>query len=164
MFLWLRRRSRVEALQAGAQSVVEGRVVARRELGVPGTQHKCVYYHQHVDAWDRGARGRGRKMWIPVSAEEKAEGFFLDDGTGRVWVAADDPRLEVAGGAEEFGALGKKGKQRYIARLIRGGDVVRVRGIVDRPRGAEPGGVLVLRAGGKKDRLEILFRRRAPRA
>ena len=103
-------------------------------------------------------------MWIPASAVEKAEGFFVDDGAGRVWVAADDPRLAVAGGAEESGPLGKKGKQRFVARLVRAGDVIRVRGVVDNPKAAEPGDVLVLRAGGKKDRLEILFRKRMPRA
>ena len=130
---------------------------------VPGTQIKCVYYYQHVDTWERGARGRGRKMWIPVNAAQKAEGFFLDDGTGRVWVAADDPRLAVTGGAEEMGPLGKKGKQRFIARLVRDGDVIRVLGIVDSPKAAEPGNLLVLRAGGKKDHLEILFRKRGPR-
>jgi hypothetical protein len=161
MFLWLQRSTKVEALREGEERVVEGRVVPRHEIGVPGTQLKCVYYFQHVDKWDRGDRGRGRKAWYPVNAEEKAEGFFLDDGTGRVWVAADDPRRAVTGGAEESGPLGKKGKQRFIARLIRDGDVIRVRGVVNKPKAAEPGEVLVLRAGGKKDRLEILFRKRA---
>jgi hypothetical protein len=160
----LKRKTKVEKLKQGEERVVEGRVIARRELGVPGTQIKCVYYFQHVDKWDRGDRGRGRKAWYPVNAEEKAEGFFLDDGSGRVWVAADDPRIAVSGGAEEMGPLGKKGKQRFIARLIRNGDVVRARGIVDAPKAAEPGDVLVLRAGGKKDRLEILFRKREKKA
>jgi len=164
MFLWLKRKTKIEALREGDERIVEGRVVPKREIGVPGTQLKCVYYYQHVDKWDRGARGKGRKMWIPVNAEQKAEGFFIDDGTGRVWVAADDPRIDVSGGAEEMGPLGKRGKQRFIARLIRNGDVIRVRGVVDGPKAAEPGNVLVLRAGGKKDRLEILFRKRAARA
>jgi hypothetical protein len=164
MFLWLKRKTSISALRDGDERIVEGRVVPKREIGVPGTQLKCVFYSQHVDKWDRGARGKGRKMWIPVNAEEKGEGFFLDDGTGRVWVAADDPRIDVTGGAEEAGPLGKKGKHRFFARLIRGGDVIRVRGVASAPRAAEPGDVLVLRAGGKKDRLEILFRRRAPKA
>jgi hypothetical protein len=164
MFLWLKSKTKIDALAAGEERVCEGRVVPKRELVVPGTQLRCVYYFQHVDKWDRGDRGRGRKAWYPVSAEEKAEGFFLEDATGRVWVAADDQRLAVAGGAEEMGPLGKKGTQRYIARLIRTGDVVRVRGLVDKPKAAEPGEVLVVRAGGKKDRLEILFRKRAPRS
>lgn len=161
MFLWLKRKTKIEALRAGDERIVEGRVVPRRELVVPGTQLRCVYYFQHVDKWDRGDRGRGRKAWYPVAAEEKAEGFLLDDGTGSVWVAADGPGLAVAGGVEEGGPLGKKGQQRFIARLVRAGDVVRVRGIVDQPKAAEPGEVLVLRAGGKRDRLEILFRKRA---
>ncbi|MCK9461644.1 MAG: hypothetical protein M0R80_18600 [Proteobacteria bacterium] len=161
MFLWLKKRTKIEALREGEERVVEGRVVPAKEIGVPGTQLKCVYYHLLVDKWDRGARGKGRKMWIPISAEERAVGFFLEDGTGRAWVAADDKRLAAAGGAEEAGTYGKKGTQRFIARLVRAGDVVRVRAIVDAPKGAEPGDVLVLRAGGEKDRLEILFRKRA---
>jgi hypothetical protein len=160
VFLWLKGRTKIESLKEGDERIVEGRVVPRREIGVPGTQLKCVYYYQHIDKWDRGARGRGRKMWIPVDAQEKAEGFFLEDATGSCWIAADDRRLAVSGGAEETGPLGKKGTQRFIARLIRKGDVVRVRGVVAKPIAAEPGDLLVLRAGGKKDRLEILFRKR----
>jgi hypothetical protein len=161
VFLWLKSRTKIEALKEGETRVVEGRVVPGRELGVPGTQLKCVYYHQIVDKWDRGARGRGRKMWIPINAEEKAEGFFLEDATGKCWIAAESTTVDVSGAAEEMGPMGKKGTQRFIARLIRKGDVVRVRGLVSKAMGAEPGDMPVIRPGGKKDRLEILFRKRA---
>jgi hypothetical protein len=161
VFLWLKGKTKIEALQEGELCVVEGRVVADRELGVPGTQLKCVYYHQIVDKWDRGERGRGRKMWIPIHADEKAEAFTVEDATGRVWIAADAKSLDVSGAAEELGPYGKKGNQRFIARLIRVGDVVRVRGVVGKPMAAEPGELLVMRPGGKKQRLEILFKKRA---
>ncbi len=161
MFLWLKSRTKIEALEDGALGVVEGRVVPARELGVPGTQIKCVYYHQIIDKWDRGERGRGRKMWIPINAEERVEAFYVEDATGRVWVAADAKHVDVSGAAEEIGPFGKKANQRFIARLIREGDVVRVRGAVTKAQGSEPGDVLVVRPGGKKERLEILFKKRA---
>jgi hypothetical protein len=158
LFLSLRRATRVADLQEGEERIVEGRVVGRRELTVPGTQLKCVWFYQLSESFEVGARGRGRKMWVPKNVQQKSEGFFIDDGTGRVWVAANEDGTEVSGGVEEAGMLGKKGKARYIARMIRGGDVVRVRGMVCGPKGAEPGDVQVLRPG-RKGRLEILFRK-----
>ena len=157
MFLKLKRRTDVGNLAQGDDRVVEGKVVAAREMTVPGTSTKCVFYFHLTEAWQHGPRGRGRKMWVPQNVRQKCEGFYLEDGTGRVWIAGDGETMDVQGGAEESGPIGKKGKGRYLARMIRVGDVVRVRGIVDNPRGAEPGDVLVMRPT-KKGVLQIVFR------
>ena len=158
MFLGLRRATKIADLAEGEERIVDGRVVGRRELTVPGTKLKCVWFYQLSESFEVGARGRGRKMWVPKNAQQKSEGFFVDDGTGQVWIAANEEGTEVSGGVEEAGMLGKKGKSRYIARMIRGGDTVRVRGLVCKAKGAEPGDSLVLRPG-KKGKLEILFKK-----
>lgn len=158
MFLSLRKRTPIADLAEGEERVIEGAVVAKRELTVPGTKLKCVWYYLLSEALEVGPRGRGRKMWVPKNLQVNSEGFFVEDESGRVWIDAGNEGAEVSGGVEESGPLGKKGRQRYLARLIRAGDVVRVRGMVGKPKGAEPGDAQVMRPG-HKGRLEILFRR-----
>jgi hypothetical protein len=158
MFLSLRKRTSIAELNEGDERVVEGVVVAERELTLPNTKLKCVWYYQLLEALEVGARGRGRRMWVPKNLQIKSEGFYVEDDSGRVWIDAGHEGAEVTGGVEEAGQIGKKGRQRYIARLIREGDVIRARGLVSKPKGAEPGDVLVIRPG-RKGKLEILFRR-----
>ena len=160
MFLSLRKRTPIAELAEGDERVVEGTVVAERELTLPNSKLKCVWYYQLSESLEVGARGRGRRMWVPKNLQVKSEGFYIEDETGRVWIDAGHEGAEVTGGVEEAGQIGKKGRQRWLARLIRAGEVVRARGLVAKPKGAEPGDVLVIRPG-RKGRLEILFRRQA---
>jgi hypothetical protein len=120
MFLSLRKRTPVAELVAGEERIVEGKVVCQRELTVPGTKIKCAWYYLLSEAWQHGPRGRGRKMWVPKNVQVSSEGFFLEDESGRVWVDAGADGAEVSGGTEESDVVGKKGRQRYLARVIRG--------------------------------------------
>ncbi|MDD5306377.1 MAG: hypothetical protein PHU25_03570 [Deltaproteobacteria bacterium] len=148
MFLRFARKTMVRDLREGGELVVEGKVAVERPLTLPGSATKCVYYDILNEAFETGARGRGRKMWVPKHAEQKITGFFVDDGTGRVWVAAETATADVRGGKTELGVIGKKGNARYVARLVQEGFVVRVKGLADKARAAEPGEI-VLRPGAK---------------
>lgn len=158
MFLSLKKRTKIAELAEGEERVVEGIANARKELTVPGTKIKCVWYYLLSEAFEHGPRGRGRRMWVPKNLQVSSDGFFVEDDTGQVWIDAGAKGAEVSGGVEESGMIGKKGRQRYLARVIRAGDRIRVRGAVARPKGAEPGDNLVLRPD-RKGKLEILFRR-----
>ncbi len=156
MFSLFRKKSRICDLEVGAEVTVEGRVSVPEPITVPGGGIRCACFFVLNEAWQHGARGRGRKMWVPVGAQVKCGGFFLDDGTGRVWIAAcEGAELDLVGGAEQSGELGKKGKGRYLARLVGDGALVRVRGEVARPKASEPGDGLVIRPGGKRRVLSI---------
>lgn len=146
---WFLRKSPVKDLQEGRVGLVEGRVVARSEITVNGSGTSCVYYDRLEEAYETPARGRGRALWIPKGYERRCAGFFVEDATGRVWIAQGHEGLEVNGGAREHGRLGKKGTRRYTAQLLRVGDKVRVRGLVDRPKAAEPTGTKVIRVDAK---------------
>ncbi|HUT76944.1 MAG TPA: hypothetical protein VM285_04620 [Polyangia bacterium] len=156
MFSLFTKKRKVSDLQLDAEVTVEGRVAAPESVSVPGAGIRCACYFVLNEAWQHGTRGRGRKMWVPTGAHNKCGGFFLDDGTGRVWVAAcEGNELDLAGGTGQVGELGKKGTGRYLARIVADGARVRVRGVVSRPKASEPGEGLVIRPGGKRRVLSI---------
>jgi hypothetical protein len=153
--LMLRFARTTPAAEARAgRVVVEGRVVADRTCPLAFSPSRPVWFEMTVEAYQSGSRGRGRPMWIPQQAEEKIVPFSVEDGTGRVRVAAEQGGYRVGGARREVGQAGQKGNRRYVAQIIAVGDVVRVRGVAD------PGedGSAVLRATPEQP-LEILLRR-----
>lgn len=98
-------------------------------------------------------------MWVPQSADEQIVPFFVEDSTGRAWIAAERGSIRIAGGRRESGQTGKRATSRYVARVIAAGDVVRIRGQVGESRKGEPKGP-VLR-GSREHPLDILFRKSA---
>ncbi len=159
MFLRFRSRTKIEKVTKSSDVVIEGRVIAKDTISVSGTSVRCVYYDKMKESYQRPMRGAGRKMWIPQGVEQRCAGFYIDDGTGRVWIPEKTDGLLVREGVTTRGLEGKKGIRRYVAQLLREGDIIRARGAVDTPRGSEPAVNFSLRAG-KKGRLEILVRRR----
>jgi hypothetical protein len=155
MFMSLRKRTRIDDLADGKLVVVEGRVVARSELNIMGSDEKGVYFDRMNESFEKGQRGAGRRMWVPKNMERKSAGFFIDDGSGSVWIADDVDATVVSGGKQIGGVVGKKGRARFSAQVIQEGNNVRVRGVVSRAKGAEPSDGLVIRANAK-GRLEIL--------
>jgi len=158
MFFRFRKPVRVADLAEGRESIVEGKVVSKTELTMIGSGKKCVYYDMLLESFGSGPRGAGRALWMPVRAETKTNGFFVDDGTGKVWVAADPESFDVSGARKEGGFLNKLGNQRYQASLIEPGDTVRVLGAVDKPGRKEPNEGLVLRCTAK-GKIKILVRK-----
>jgi hypothetical protein len=65
--------------------------------------------------------------------------------------------VELRGGKQEAGTVGKKGRSRYQAQYFQDGDRVRIAGRSREPRGADPADTLVL-GPGNKGRLVILVR------
>ncbi len=157
MFLRLRRKTPITNIEIGVEAVVEGTVIARNELTLRGSETRCVYFDRLTESFEVGPRGRGRKMWVPKNMERKCSGFFVSDGKAQVWVTSNVDGLQVSGGKQEAGMIGKKGRQRYQAQFIQAGDTIRVRGLVTKPKGADPHDGFVLRAD-KKGRLGILVR------
>jgi hypothetical protein len=121
---------KTDELQEGARCSVTGVVACDKQITVPGTQHKCAFYWVLTEVWDHGARGRGRKMWIPEKAEQGCAEFWIEDDKGKVLVENKPVETELKGGWSETGLIGKKGKHRYTARLIKPGDTVKVTGVV----------------------------------
>ncbi len=157
MFLRFRRKTRISDLREGVDAVIEGRVVASKELTVPVSGTTCVFYEMSTESYRTGSRGRGRPMWLPEKFETKCPGFFVEDPSGRAWVTGVAERLTAGGLRKEAGMVGKKGRRRYMAWTLQQGDVVRVRGTASRPQKGEPPDVLVIGPDGK-GRLEILVR------
>lgn len=160
MFLRFRPRTKIENLTEDSEPVIEGQVISKETITVSGTKIRCVYYDKLKESYQKPVRGAGRKMWIPQGVEQRCAGFYVDDGTGRVWVPEKTDGLLVREGITTRGAEGKKGTRRYVAQLLRHGDTVRVKGAAQAPRGAEPDVKFSLRAG-KKGKLEILVRKRS---
>jgi hypothetical protein len=159
MFLRFRKRTRIADLAEDRVVVIEGEVSGKKELALPHAGTPCVYFEMITEAYRVAARGRGRPLWLPDGFDRKCSGFFLEDGTGRVWVRAEAEAIDLTGGTRTSDTVGRKGKRRYTAAMLRTGDLVRLRGTVTKPKKYEPEDVLVI-APDAKGRIEILVRRR----
>ena len=149
MFSIFRKKTPVSSLKADKEAIVQGEVVAREEMSLPNSGTKCVFYEKMNESFIQGARGRGRRMWVPQNMEKRFVGFFVRDASGKVWVAADTDAIDVQGGKQESGFLGKGQKKRYFAKLIISGDKVVVRGVASEPKAAEPADCMVIRPDAK---------------
>ena len=154
MFLSFRKKTPISQIAKGSTVVVEGAVRAAREMTLPGNGTKCVYYEMLVEVYKKGARGNGRPLWFPEKLDRKLSGFFVNDGTGEVYVDVPADQILLQGGFTTGGPIDAKGKRRFSARVIREGDVVRLRGAAVEPTAAAPGGMTMIECD-KKGRLEI---------
>lgn len=161
MFLRFRKRTDAASLQEGAVAVVEGTVEAEKTLMSPGSNKPCVFYDVLVEGFGTGKGGRGRGLWNIERMEQKMLGFFVADGSGKVWISDEADILEVDGGRDEAGVAPNRPNVRYKCRTIAEGDVIRVRGVVSKARKYEPKGFLVIRPFEDR-RIEMLVRKLAP--
>ncbi len=160
MFLRFRKRTPIKDLRENALVVVEGKVVAKGYLSAPGSRTRCVYHETMIERFGTGSRARGRAMWLPERFDRNQTGFFVEDKTGKVWVDDEVEDAYLTGGLDEMGPIGNTGRSRFAGRVVREGDLIRVRGVVSPRRKSEPEDVLVLRATDK-GRMEILVRKLA---
>jgi hypothetical protein len=135
MFLSFRRKKKVSALCTGETAVVEGKVRAVQQLSLPGPGTKCVYYELLVETYKKGERGGGRPLWFPERSERRCTGFYINDGTGEVYVDCSAEKVIMNGGYEIVGMLDSKGRKRFSSRIVREGDTVRLRGAVTESSG-----------------------------
>ena len=149
MFLSLQRSKKMTSLVKDSVQVVTGKVTAPKQVKIPGTDIDCACYWMMVEAWKQPARKKGRKMWMPESSQQGSNGFFVEDATGKIWVADDAKVLELRSGWENSGRMGKKGTRRFVSRCIKTGDIIKIRGTVTAAKGAEPAGCMVLRPDSK---------------
>lgn len=157
MFLSFRKKTDISSLKQGETSVVEGEVRAAREMLLPAEGLKCVFYELMTEVYKKGERGAGRPLWFPEKLERKSLGFFVRDSTGEVFVDCPAENMIVKGGYRTAGLMDKKGRRRFNARLIREGDVVRMRGIVSTPSGGgNPDAPSLL--PNRKGRMEIIVK------
>ncbi len=143
-FFRFRRTNQVASLKPGDVAIIEGVISPKTELSLPHTQDKCVFYSRTVEAFKISERA-GRKLWLAEHYERQASGFFVDDGTGRVYVPAQPSVTEFSGGHTVIGNIDRSGEKRFFANVIRGGDRIRIHGTLDTPSGKEPKDTLVLR-------------------
>ncbi|MBN2340391.1 MAG: hypothetical protein JXX29_24280 [Deltaproteobacteria bacterium] len=149
MFLKFKKSQKISTLTKDEVGIVSGKVVALKEVTIPGTEIHCACFWMMSEAWKTGARGRGRKMWVPGGTKLVSNGFFVEDDSGKVWVCDNADALDIRNGWEDSGLVGKKGTQRFVSRSIKNGDLVKIRGTVTGPKGAEPGDTLVIRPDAK---------------
>ena len=149
MFFRFAKSTKIAALTRDAVQTVTGSVVVPKTLKIPGTDIECACFWMMTEAWKQPARKKGRKMWMPQDARQGCNGFFVEDETGKVWVGDNADALDIVGGWENGGLIGKKGTQRFVSRCIKAGDMVKIRGTVTSPKGAEPAEGLVLRPDAK---------------
>ena len=158
MLILFRKRTPVGSLAVGQVAVVQGKVEPVIEMMMPGIGERCVWYDLMVESFGQGARGAGRPMWLPSRTETKFAGFVLDDGAGKVMIAAGSSEVRVSGGRKMRGPFDRSGRQRFEASLFGAGDTVRVCGVVREARKkGEQKGMLVIGPDGKKG-LEIRVR------
>ncbi len=160
MFMALKSPKKIGSLSKGSVHIVQGKVVAEKEVVIPGTSISCAAYWMMTEAWKRPARGKGRKMWIPVDVKQSNPGFFVEDSTGRVWIEHNDDALDIRKGREEGGRLGKKETSRFIARTIKNGDIIKIKGTIDNSNNKEVKDILVIRPD-KKGLISIILKKRA---
>ncbi len=144
--------------QLGHSVIVAGTVTARSEVTFTPSGDKAVWFSATYESQGRGDRG-SRNLWMFDHLDRQQSGFFIDDGTGRLYVPVQPTQLDIRGGHHLHGEIGRTGKDRYSAYLLREGDSLRLHGVVDKPSGKEPRDTLVLRAtdGG------VLFGHATPR-
>ena len=162
MFFRFQKTTKVASLTPDSVQCVIGKVVAPKAVKIPGTEIECACYWMMSEAWKQPARKKGRKMWMPQGSRQGCNGFFVEDDTGKVWIGDDADVLEIRNGWADGGLIGKKGTQRFVSRSIKAGDVVKVRGIAARTKGAEPGDCMALRPD-PKGIIAILQKKKAPR-
>jgi hypothetical protein len=140
---------KISDVAAGSKAVIKGRVVIDKEVALPGTHISCAAFWMLKEEWKRPLRGKGRKMWTPVDVTQGCPGFYIEDESGKIWVEHNDNALDLRTGRDEMGQLGKKETSRFTARVIKNGDVVKIRGTATAPKAREPEGSLVLRPDSK---------------
>ncbi|MBT9559222.1 MAG: hypothetical protein IV100_24525 [Myxococcales bacterium] len=129
----------------GSSVIVSGTVSARTEVTFGPSGDKAIWYSATYESQGRGDRG-SRNLWMFDHLDRQQGGFFIDDGTGRIYVPVQPTQMDIRGGHHVYGEIGRTGKERYSTYLLRDGDSLRLHGVVDKPSGKEPRDTLVLRA------------------
>ncbi len=130
MFFRFRRKTKICDLTDGQEAVIEGTVKALgRPLAIPKTTIRCVYYDVLYEAFEKGARGIGRKMWVAKSSAQETAKFVIDDGSEKIEVHLGGGVVNASGTPFEQGPAGKR--KRFVAQYIPEGSVLRLGGLVD---------------------------------
>ncbi len=143
LFFRFRKTTAISGLAAGQAAIVEGRVVAKTQLSMPHTREHGVFFAVTESSFRLADRG-GRKLWLVDAFEQEQVGFWVEDGTGRVWVPSQPRALTVRGAPLLQGELSRS--RRWSGQLIREGDRVRLHGVPQTPSGKEPKDCLALHA------------------
>ena len=144
LFFRFRKTSPISSLEPGTVVIIEGTVVPKTELSLRGTGDKCVFYALTQESFRLSERG-GRKLWLVDQYEQQASGFYLDDGTGKLYIPIQPVVMDMRGGHVVTADIGGAGQKRIYARIVRGKDRLRLHGTIDKPYGKEPSDSLVLR-------------------
>ncbi len=142
LFFRFRRTTPVAKLTVGQPAIVEGKVVAKTWVTLPYAEQKGVFYALTQSTFRLSERG-GRRLWLVESFDQQQSGFWVEDGTGRLYVPIQPRHFNVRGGVMLQGDVSPT--RRWSAQLIKEGDRIRVYGTPDKPSGKEPKENLALR-------------------
>jgi hypothetical protein len=132
-------------------------VETETELCLLETHVPCVYYEAVYESYRSGARGRGRRLWLPDYFSRKCAGLLVRDGSGIIRIAVDAEPLVLHGAHRHSERLGRGGRRRVIARFVRAGDRVKVRGMISpAPPGAPGDERWLARAPGRRIEIVVL--------
>jgi len=120
----------------GTVAVVTGVVDRSAEPWVLETQVPCVYYEAVYESYRSGARGRGRRLWLPDYFSRKCAGLVVRDDSGVIRIAVDAGPLVLHRALRHSERLGRR--RRVVASVLQAGDRVKVRGMVSSPPAGEP--------------------------
>jgi len=146
MFLKWRKKTPISRLVEGRMATVQGEIVASETLTLPITGTRCVFYDLLVEVYKKGPRGQGRPLWMPLNVERRCNGFYVDDGEGRVWVEGKPEAFFIKNCDHEAGEVPKHEFRRFSAWMLKDKRRIIVRGVVSKPEKGEPKDTLVLRA------------------
>jgi len=120
----------VTALAMGARARVRGRVIPRDTFTSPLGGEEVVYARTTIERWQAthsvGAFNEG--LWLVDHRDESVAEFYVDDGSGRVMIAAG--RIEMSRPAEHTRSFALGGHRRGFEVVIQPGDVIEVEGVV----------------------------------
>jgi hypothetical protein len=160
MFLRFRRATPIANLVEGRVVVIRGTIVPGERIVVPHAGVSCVGFDLLEESFGTGARGRGRPMWLPKKAEIKICRFALADGSGEVRIDLRGSDLVILGARSISGVGGARKRQRYTARVLDPGDLVKIRGMVTMRSAGRDGASPVI-GPDAKGRAELLVVRHA---
>ena len=132
MFEIFRRKTKIADVTNGKICTIQGEVEPPTpRLHFPLSKTECVYYSVIEERFGKGARGTGRPLWFPDNMESKCSEFFVADGRRRIRIRESGERVALKGAHQESGQVRKNKRRRYFASLLKPGDKVIIRGLVN---------------------------------
>ena len=131
MFEGLWKKTKIADVVNQKVCTIKGEVQASSTLNFPLSNTKCVFFSVLEERFGKGARRSGRSLWFPDKMENKSSEFTITDGAAQIHIRENGDRIVVKGAHQEAGLVRGNRRRRYFASLIKPGDIVVIRGLVN---------------------------------